>query len=88
MSTPLVSVCLITYNHEKYIAQAIESVLMQKVDFEWEIIIAEDCSTDNTREILISYKQKHPTLIKLILQSENVGPAQNFLDLFKNLFIG
>ena len=49
MDTPLLSVCLITYNHEKFIRQAIEGVLMQKVDFEWELIIADDCSTDKTR---------------------------------------
>jgi glycosyltransferase involved in cell wall biosynthesis len=81
MKTPLLSVCLITYNHEKYIRQAIEGVLMQKVDFTWELIIAEDCSTDNTRAILLEYKDKYPDFIKLILQEKNVGPAKNFKDL-------
>jgi len=52
MSTPLLSVCLITYNHEKYIRQAIEGVLEQKVNFTWELVIADDCSTDGTRDIL------------------------------------
>jgi len=83
MRQPLVSVCLITYNHEKFIAQAIESVLMQKVNFGWEFIIADDCSTDRTREIIKQYKAKHP-FIKLILQEKNVGPAQNFDDLIKS----
>lgn len=81
MSTPTLSVCLITYNHEKYIRQAIESVLMQQVNFSWELIIADDFSTDGTRDILAEYKEKHPDRIKLILQSKNVGPAQNWLDL-------
>ena len=44
-----VSVCMITYNHEKFISQAIESVLMQKTDFEYELVIGEDYSTDRTR---------------------------------------
>jgi glycosyltransferase involved in cell wall biosynthesis len=79
--TPLLSVCLITYNHEKYIRQAIEGVLMQEVDFEWELIIADDCSTDGTRAILTEYKEKYPNRISLILQEKNVGPAQNWLDL-------
>lgn len=79
--TPLLSVCLITYNHVNYIKEAIDGVLMQKVNFSWEFIIADDCSTDGTREVLIEYKQKHPHLIRLILQEKNVGPAKNWFDL-------
>ena len=81
MQTPLLSVCLITYNHEKYIRQAIEGVVCQKVDFEWELIIADDFSTDGTRTILKEYQEKYPNQIRLILQEKNVGPAQNWLDL-------
>ncbi|WP_417237392.1 glycosyltransferase family 2 protein [Bizionia paragorgiae] len=81
MDDLLLSVCLITYNHEKYIEQAIEGVLMQKTDFKFELIIADDCSTDRTQEILKSYKNKYPAHITLILQNINKGPAQNWLDL-------
>jgi len=81
MRTPLLSVCVITYNHASFIRQAIDSVLMQELDFTWEIIIADDCSTDGTREILLEYKAKYPDLIKLILQGENVGPSRNWYDL-------
>ena len=81
MDIPLLSVCLITYNHVNYIKQAIDGVLMQKVDFAWELIIADDFSTDGTREIVLEYKNKYPDLIKLILQEKNVGAAQNFIDL-------
>ena len=81
MRTPLLSVCLITYNHVKYIRAAIDSVLMQKVDFPWELIIADDFSTDGTREIVLEYKEKYPDFIKLILQEKNVGGAKNFMDL-------
>jgi glycosyltransferase involved in cell wall biosynthesis len=79
--SPLLSVCLITYNHAIFINQAIEGVLMQKVDFSWEIIIADDCSTDGTRDTLINYQKKYPHLIKLILQEKNVGAAKNWQDL-------
>ena len=81
MDIPLLSVCLITYNHVNFIKQAVDGVLMQKVDFAWELIIADDFSTDGTREIVLEYKNKYPDLIKLILQEKNVGAAQNFIDL-------
>jgi len=53
-----VSIMITAYNHEKFIAQALDSVLMQKTDFDYEIIIGEDCSTDKTRDILIDYQIK------------------------------
>jgi len=74
---PLVSVSVITYNHERSIARAIESVLAQEVDFEYEIIIAEDCSTDRTREIVKEYAERYPEIIKLLLQEHNVGMKGN-----------
>jgi len=77
----LLSVCLITYNHINYIEQAIEGVLMQKANFSWELIIADDCSTDGTREIVKTYQEKYPGFIKLILQKKNVGAAKNCIDL-------
>lgn len=81
MSKPTLSVCLITYNQAQYIKEAIDSILMQKVNFAWELIIADDYSTDGTREILLEYKRKSPDFIKLILQKNNVGPEKNWLDL-------
>ena len=77
MNNLLVSVWMITYNHEKYISEAIESVLMQKTDFDYEIIIGEDCSTDNTKAILKEYEKKYPHLIKVIYQDHNVGAMRN-----------
>lgn len=79
----VVTVCMITYNHEKYIAQAIDSVLMQKTNFHYEIVIGEDYSTDKTREIVLEYKAKYPDKIKLLLQEINVGMMQNFTDTLK-----
>jgi glycosyltransferase involved in cell wall biosynthesis len=81
MNSPLLSVCLITYNHQDYIKQAIEGVLMQKVNFEFELIISDDCSKDNTQTIIKEYKDKHPDFVKVILRQKNVGAAQNFIEL-------
>lgn len=82
--TPLVSIICITYNHEKYIAEAIESFLLQKTTFPFEILIGEDCSTDKTREILMNYKEKFPTIIKLIFHDTNIGMVQNFSTTFQS----
>lgn len=68
---PRVSVCMITYNHEVYIAQAIEGVLMQETDFTIELLIHDDASTDGTAEIVREYEKKHPHIIKSIYQTEN-----------------
>ena len=73
----LLSVCMTTYNHEDYISQAIESVLMQLTNFRYELVIGEDCSTDNTRKICIEYKNKYPEKIKLLLREQNLGMFEN-----------
>ncbi len=78
---PLLTVCLLTYNHSKFIDKAIEGVLTQKVNFLFEIVIADDYSTDGARDILQNYKAKYPDKIKLILQQKNVGAVQNWIDL-------
>lgn len=67
----MVSVNCITYNHENYIADAIESFLMQKTNFSIEILIHDDASTDNTANIIRKYQKKHPNIIKPIFQQEN-----------------
>lgn len=68
---PLVSVCCFTYNHEKYIRDAIEGFLMQKAEFPFEIIIHDDASTDMTADIIREYEEKYPEIIKPIYQTEN-----------------
>lgn len=73
------SVSLITYNHEEYLAQSIESILNQKTDFDFELVIGEDCSKDNSRQICLEYKEKYPDKIRLILHDDNVGILKNFL---------
>jgi glycosyltransferase involved in cell wall biosynthesis len=75
----MVSVCMITYNHEPYIRQAIDGILMQKTDFPFELFIGEDCSKDNTRQICLEYKEKYPDKIKLLCPEKNLGAQQNFI---------
>jgi len=69
---PVVSVHMITYNHEPYIRQAIEGVMMQKTDFEFELVIGEDCSTDRTREICFEYQKRYPDKIRVLWSHENI----------------
>ncbi|MET4106919.1 glycosyltransferase [Hymenobacter sp. UYP22] len=76
---PTVSVCCITYNHERFLAQAIESVLMQETSFTVELIIGEDCSTDSTRQIALDFQRRYPDRIRLLLPETNLGVMGNFL---------
>ncbi len=79
MQNPLVSVHMITYNQERFIRRAIDSVLAQKTDFPFELVIGEDCSTDGTRQIVRDYQQKHPEKIRVVTSERNVGPKKNFV---------
>ncbi len=72
LNIPVVSVLCITFNHEKYIAHAIEGFLMQKTNFKFEIIIHDDASTDKTVEIIKAYQVKNVELFKCIFQTENL----------------
>ena len=74
---PMVSVGMLTYNHEKYIASALDSILMQNVNFKYEIVVCDDCSSDNTKDILLRYMQKYPKVIKVYLNEKNLGAQGN-----------
>ena len=71
---------MITYNHERFIAQAIESVLAQKVNFSYEIVICDDCSTDGTRAIIIDLHKRNPERIVAVLREQNIGAMRNFAE--------
>lgn len=71
---------MITYNHEKFIAEAIEGVVMQKTNYQFELVIGEDCSTDNTRAICIEYQKKYPDIIRLRLPETNQGMMLNWIN--------
>ena len=75
---PLVSVCMTTYNHEKFISQAIESVLCQRTTFGVEVVIGEDCSTDNTLAICRQYEAQYPDRVRVIASKNNIGMHANY----------
>jgi len=71
---------MIAYNVAPYIAEALESVLMQDVDFDYEIVVGEDCSTDGTRQIVLDYAGRHPDLVRPLLRDRNLGMNRNFME--------
>ena len=73
MNEPLVSVLFITYNHKKYLRKSLDTVLSQKTDFDFEVVVGEDFSTDSTREILREYKSRFPDRIRLLFRERNFG---------------
>jgi glycosyltransferase involved in cell wall biosynthesis len=76
--SPVASVVLRTYDHAHFVAQAIESVLIQETAFPFELVIGEDCSTDGTREIVTEYAERHPQLIRTVLPERNIGHGAIF----------
>ncbi len=79
-----ISVLMCAYNHQDYIATAIESILMQKCSAVFELLIGDDCSTDNTRNIVREYAKKYPQVIKLVFSEKNVGASLNLVTLVKH----
>ena len=73
MSSPKLSIAFITYNHEPYLKKALDGILRQKVDFEYEIVVGEDCSTDHTRDILMDYDEHYPGMFRLLFREKNLG---------------
>jgi glycosyltransferase involved in cell wall biosynthesis len=76
----MVSIACITYNHEKFIAKALEGFVSQKTSFKLEIIIADDNSTDGTPKIIKEYHTKYPDLIRPVLRDVNIGSRRNALE--------
>ena len=81
-AAPLVSVLMLAYNHEQYLAEAIESVVAQQCDFPFELVIGEDASTDSTREIACAYQRRFPDLVRVILSTKNAGINENSRRIF------
>lgn len=75
-----VSVCVITYNHEKYLRQCLQSIVDQETDFDFEVIVADDCSTDGTRGIIEEFVSKYPNRLRKLFQETNTGGTKNYLD--------
>lgn len=85
--TPTVSVWMTTYNHEKFISQAIEGVLMQETSFPFELVIGEDESTDGTRAICEDYAKRYPGIIRLHLRSRNDLEKKKYAAPFMHNFL-
>ena len=82
INLPLVSIVCITFNHEEFISEAIDSFLAQKTEFPFEVVIGDDFSADNTVEVVKKYTRQYPAIIKLITRDENIGMSANLLDCF------
>lgn len=77
METPLVSVITLAYNHARWIDEALQCILDQKVGFSFELLVAEDCSTDGTREIVFDFARRYPDVVKVVTSDENIGGRLN-----------
>lgn len=77
---PLVSVIILTYNQEKWVGRAIESVLAQKCDFPFEIVVSDDCSTDATRQVCQRYAEIYPDRVRLLPAAPNRGVVDNYFE--------
>jgi glycosyltransferase involved in cell wall biosynthesis len=82
--TPLVSVAITAYNSANWLARALDSVLQQRTNFPFEIVIGDDCSQDDTVSIANSYREKHPTIIKVLERTKNIGIQRNYYETFEN----
>ena len=79
VESPVVSVQIITYNHAAYIRRTLDSILSQKCPFPFEVVIGEDCSTDQTRAICLEYQRNHPDVVRILVSEKNVGALANSL---------
>lgn len=87
---PKITIISITYNHERFIENTLNSFVSQKTNFPFQVVISDDCSTDGTREIIEKYALKYPDLIIPIYREKNLGAMQNFiatLDLIKTKYV-
>lgn len=77
-TSPLFSVCMVTYNQIGYVKQSIESVLNQIHSYDYEFLISDDCSTDGTQDIIRAYEKNYPNLIKPVYNEQNIGAMKNY----------
>lgn len=77
---PKVSVCVITYNQERYIRECLDSLVAQQTDFDFEIVVGDDCSTDGTRAIVEEFVARYPDIVRTNFQPSNTGGSRNNLE--------
>ena len=86
MEEVILSVLIPTYNQEAYIEKALDSVLEQKTQYKYEVLVGEDVSTDNTRNVLKKYEKEHPGKITVFYRENNLGRAVGVLDNHMDLY--
>ena len=84
IQNPFVSVVIPSYNRADTVLQTIESIVTQQCDFDFELIIGDDCSTDNVRDVLLAYQTQYPAIIKLLFHNENIGLGANWATCVKH----
>lgn len=77
---PKVSVCVITYNQERYIRKCLQSLVDQQTNFDFEVIVGDDCSTDGTRAVVEEFVDRHPHIVRPLYQPTNTGGSRNNLE--------
>lgn len=70
---------MVTYNQEKYIRECLQSIVDQETDFEFEVLVSDDCSTDGTRAIIQEFAERYPYIVKAIYHEKNIGAFKNFV---------
>ena len=76
--TPKLSVCVVTYNQEGYIRECLQSIINQTTNFEYEILVSDDCSSDQTKFIIEDFAKLYPSIVKPHYHKKNIGAFQNF----------
>lgn len=79
----LVGISMLCYNHGPFLRKCLDSILTQKVNFRYQVVIGEDCSTDNSREILKEYEEKYPDIFVMVYNEKNMGGTWNDLNIQK-----
>lgn len=82
---PLISIGIVSYNQESTIIECVESILQQETKYPYEIVISDDCSTDNTQEVIKELQKKYITKIKVLISNKNEGIGKNYKKLFHAL---
>jgi glycosyltransferase involved in cell wall biosynthesis len=76
---PLVSVCVVSYNQANYLRECLQSLVDQETDFPFEVLVGDDCSTDDSRGIIAEFARRYPAIVKPIFQEKNLGPIGNYM---------
>lgn len=80
---PVLSVIVLVYNHSSFLEQTLMSMLIQKTNFPFEIVVGNDCSTDNSQEILDRLKKNYPGILSVVFHPKNVGPKNNMISIMQ-----